>query len=352
MSDNIYQRNGVWYARIQVAGRDHRRSLKTASKAEAKRRLTAMLAQMSPYHGTVRHSFTDVLDAGLADVRSHLKDKTFDRYMQSALILNRHFENRLFDTIDKRAVLEFIEARKKEHISIRTIRNDLSVLSLAAEYAIGQDWVGTNPVTQIGKRPMRYKAPVFVLPPDDDIELVLSSVAGPLEQLCRFLRHTGMRRDEAAYLRWDDVDLPRCAATLFDTKSGKVRTVALNPKAMEIVRARPHSIRSDHVFTRNDGEPYRQVSPGWREAIYRAQAKRKFHRFRLHDLRHIYAIEYLRENGNLYSLQKQLGHGSIRQTEWYLQFLTPDEQEKAKSGPAQNPAQMHRFELKEGAKNG
>ncbi len=67
---------------------------------------------------------------------------------------------------------------------------------------------------------------------------------------------------------------------------------------------------------------------------------------------HIYAIEYLRSGGNLYALQKQLGHGSIRQTEWYLQFLTPEEQERAKSGSAQNPAQVHRFTVANGAENG
>src|SRR5690606_26282719 len=89
------------------------------------------------------------------------------------------------------------------------------------------------------------------------------------------------------------------------------------------------------------------------EAMYRAlKRKPKFHRFRLHDLRHIYAINYLREGGNLYALQKQLGHGSIRQTEEYLQFLTPEEQEKVKAGSAQNPAQVHRFPVAEGEKNG
>jgi len=350
--DNLYERNGVFYARIQVAGRDVRRSLKTGSKAEAKRRLKAMLAQLSPYHGTARRSVTDVLDAALLDAKGHLKEKTLDRYTQSALILNRHFTG-FFDAIDRRAVLDFIEARKADGVSIRTIKNDLSVLSVAAEYAIEHDLAGTNPVTQIGKRSLRYKPSVFVLPPDADIELVLSSVAGPLEQLCRLLRHTGMRRDEAVNLRWQDVDMKRGAATLPITKAGTSRTVSLSAKALEILKGRPRQIATDLIFTRNDGQPYTGVSQGWREAVYRALKKRpKLQRFRLHDLRHIYAIEYLRDGGNLYVLQKQLGHGSIRQTEWYLQFLTPDEQEKVKSQSAQNPAQLHRFTVAGGAKNG
>lgn len=303
-----------------------------------------MLAGLSPYHGSIRQPFGEVLVAYLADARTHLKGKTFDRYTQSALILNRYFKGRFWDTIDKRAVLDFIAARKDEGVSIRTIKNDLSVLSGAAEYAVEHDWAGTNPVTQIGKRPLRHKPAAFVLPTPADIELALSSVSGPLEQLCRFLRHTGMRRDEAAFLRWQDVDLKRGAATLGNTKNNLTRTVALNDAAVAIIKARPHSLKCDLIFTRLDGLPYSQVSPGWREAMYRAaKAKPKFRRFRLHDLRHIYAIEYLRDGGNLYALQKQLGHGSIRQTEYYLQFLTPEEQEKVKAGPSQNPAHIHRF---------
>lgn len=315
--------------------------------------MNAMLAQISPYHGTVRQKVIDVLDAALADAKPHLKEKTLNRYLQSAIILNRHFEGKIFDTIDKRAVQDFIAARKADGLTIRTIKNDLSVLSIAAEYAIEQDWAGTNPVANLSKRTLRQKRKTFVLPPPEDIELGLSCVAGPLEQLCRFLLSTGARRDEAVNLLWDDVDIARRSATLRDTKNRATRTIALSDEAMAIAQARPRSIKCKNVFTRNDGEAYRQASPGWREAMYRAiKRKPKFNRFRLHDLRHIYAINYLREGGNLYALQKQLGHGSIRQTEEYLQFLTPEEQEKVKAGSAQNPAQVHRFPVADSAENG
>jgi integrase/recombinase XerD len=63
-----------------------------------------------------------------------------------------------------------------------------------------------------------------------------------------------------------------------------------------------------------------------------------FRRFRFHDLRHRFAVDYLRDGGNIYDLQKILGHASIKTTEIYLDYLTPDEQEAAKR-PAQKPAQ-------------
>jgi integrase/recombinase XerD len=56
---------------------------------------------------------------------------------------------------------------------------------------------------------------------------------------------------------------------------------------------------------------------------------------RFHDLRHEYAIRYLETGGSIYTLQKLLGHGSIKQTERYLAYLTPQQQEKVTAGTAQ-----------------
>ena len=61
-----------------------------------------------------------------------------------------------------------------------------------------------------------------------------------------------------------------------------------------------------------------------------AIGKRAGVQFRRHDLRHRFAVDYLRAGGSIYDLQQILGHASIRTTEDYLRFLTPDEQRTAK----------------------
>lgn len=333
MPDNLYRRNKTWYARIQVAGQERRWSLKTANRAEAERRLKMELANISPYHGSVRKKATDVIDAYLSDAETTLKPKTLARYLQSAVKLHEHIGDQWWEQIDKKAVLQYISDRKAEGVKIPTIRRDLTVLSGAAEYAKDQDWSGTNPVTLIGKRALRYKQPVFVRPSPEDIELALSCVHGPLQDMCRFIRETGLRRDEAVFLTWDDVDIKRAAARLTETKSSMQRTISLSNVALNILNSRPRHISSNLCFPRNDGEPYQSATGGWREATARAKKRRAtFKHFGLHGLRHIFAIEALEAGGNLYTLQQQLGHGSIRQTEWYLQFLTPEEQMEAKMG--------------------
>jgi len=49
-----------------------------------------------------------------------------------------------------------------------------------------------------------------------------------------------------------------------------------------------------------------------------------FARFRIHDLRHAFAVRWLEAGGNIYRLQKHLGHASIKTTEGYLDHVPED----------------------------
>jgi integrase/recombinase XerD len=63
---------------------------------------------------------------------------------------------------------------------------------------------------------------------------------------------------------------------------------------------------------------------------------------RLHDLRHLFAVTYLRQGGNIYCLQKLLGHASIKTTELYLDYLTHDEVMLAQFGDGGHKAKRER----------
>lgn len=359
MSDNLYKRNGIWYARVQVAGRDRRKSLQTANRAEAKKRLDMFLEQQSPYHGTVRMKFEDVTAEYLADAETTLKPATHTRYKSSILTMAETFAGRWWDSITTDTLLAYISERKKV-AKIPTIKRDLTALSQAAEYAIERQWAGTNPVTAIPKRPLRYKTPTFKRPSARSVALGIECAHGNLKPLARFLLATGMRLAEGVTLERDQITIRRKTATLTETKNGSARTVTLNDAAIEILKVQ--ALFTKLVFPAIDREtgekrPYKQASTNWQDAQKRAILKAKeqgwtFERFRLHDLRHVYAIDYLANGGNIYLLQQQLGHGSIRQTEWYLQFLSPEEQVAAKFGSAQKPAHPQRFTLAGGEENG
>lgn len=81
------------------------------------------------------------------------------------------------------------------------------------------------------------------------------------------------------------------------------------------------------IFWHGQGRRYRNLSSRF-QALTR---RRDFagERFRLHDLRHRSAVAAMKDGASIYDVQAWLGHGSIKTTEIYLRYLTPEEQRVA-----------------------
>jgi integrase/recombinase XerD len=188
----------------------------------------------------------------------------------------------------------------------------------------------------------------IVLPSEADIAAVVALAPGNFARLIRFAQYTGMREEECASLEAGQIDRRRKAVTLTRTKTDRPRTVTLDDRALETLPVASAGtvvpLRAKWVFWHGGGERYLNVASRFAAIRARAEAAAKeagkpFRRFRFHDLRHWFAVDYLRRGGSIYDLQKELGHASIKTTEIYLAHLTPDEQRSAK-GPAQNPARV------------
>lgn len=152
-----------------------------------------------------------------------------------------------------------------------------------------------------------------------------------------FALNTGCRLGEIAALSWDKVDLELGFATItstFDTKKKEVaqrtkgkrfRKVPLNKDCVGLLRQmilEGRSRESSLVFAGVDAE-YISHEKFRRDlkliGLNTALEQRKtFHCFR-----HTFASEFMRRGGDLYQLQKVLGHSSITQTEKYAHF-SPD----------------------------
>lgn len=323
--ERLYERGGVFYARIKVDGVEHRRSLKTRDRAEAQKRLDKWLIGVSPYKGTLRHTFKEA--AALWITAGEWKPKTLAGYIKLLTVLDAHFGERYWDQVDKAALQAFADERREAGAGTATINRYLTVISGIADHVRElPGWPELNPVSLLPKKPRREKRHPYIRPPAEDIEAYFDRMKGTFGELCRFALLTGARMSEISGLK--RLDARHGKAQLWMTKS-KFRVITLSEEAKAIVERQPKSALSDTLFNTRDGTPYLRVTEMWREIVNRAQKMaqrdgRKLTRMRFHDLRHEYAIRYLENGGSLYTLQLHLGHSSIKQTESYLRYLTPE----------------------------
>ena len=148
-----------------------------------------------------------------------------------------------------------------------------------------------------------------------------------------------MREEEIGSLERRQVRLTDQAIDLWKTKTNRPRTVDLDSRAVGTLSGTPSQLRKPWFFWHHEGQRYKNISSRFAAITARAiDGELTETRFRFHDLRHWYAVDYLRQGGNIYDLQKQLGHESLKTTEGYLRYLTPEQARNAKFGQRANPA--------------
>ncbi|MFN3698190.1 MAG: tyrosine-type recombinase/integrase [Pseudobdellovibrio sp.] len=157
--------------------------------------------------------------------------------------------------------------------------------------------------------------------------------------------NTGMRKGELAGLCWDRVSFQENTISVTRTrdrhglkertKTGIKRVVPMNSitRATLLKVFRFQSGQSKFVFADSKGIPI-ETHHLYRD-FEKAQIKAGMSRtIRFHDLRHTFASQFMLNGGNIYDLQKILGHTSIVMTQRYA-HISQEHLQKA----------MSRFEL-------
>ena len=144
--------------------------------------------------------------------------------------------------------------------------------------------------------------------------------------------NTGMRIGEIAALQMKKIDFangiiiisnaiknPKGGGTKLGTTKGKItRYFHMNQRVQEILkRLIRDKSGEEYVFTNRRGNP---ISPGGftTQKFIPLQVRLGIKKpLRFHDLRHTYASNFVMSGGQLYSLQKILGHKKIETTQIY-----------------------------------
>lgn len=335
---NLYKRGDRWWARFKVNGVEYRRSLSTTVRAEAERRLKAVKREVEDearFGIAPPMSWQTVVLAWNQQATSDLSPKTVTRYLVSLRQCHSMLDGTDVRKIDVPKLRELVKARRIQGATTATIRRDLTAISSVLDYAIGEGWLQENPTLTIRHKRMREKRDPIQLPSNEDIAAVMAKAPPRFADAIAFARETGMREDEIFGLTYRQ--LSKDAITIVG-KRGRLRVIPYTPTARRIVARQAQFIGSAYVFHHTDGRRWSSPSSRFgdiRRGVAKAaqKAAQEFHPFRFHDLRHLFAVEYLKAGkGSLYDLQQLLGHESVKTTEIYLAFLTPEEKKAAMHG--------------------
>jgi integrase len=176
---------------------------------------------------------------------------------------------------------------------------------------------------------------------DDEVRRFLSAASEEDEYvavLYGLAIYTGMRAGEIAGVEWPDIDLERRLVTVqrsFDgpTKSDRVRYVPILDPLLPVLRAWRLRHPGRLVFTNQAGTMLQPSARVFQEVLHRVLARAGFPQIerngkdrpylRFHDLRHTFASRWVMKGGDLFKLQRILGHQSVQMTMRYA-HLAPD----------------------------
>ncbi len=347
--DNLFLREGVWWARFQVNGRDIKRSLRTASRAEARRRLGPLLdraeveraAHLLPDGPKV---WEDAVQRWEALHASQIKPSSLKRYVVSLRQVDPHFAGAPVGSIDGPAIARFVAARKAGGASDPTVRRDLAIVSRVIKAARRAGWTTHDPVPdekaelKESRRAVRrlrtrriaaaIRAARTSMTPDDRPHL---------PDLLRLIARTGAREDEASRVAWSDFDFPartlafRGGKTDADENAGRV--VVLPERAARWLASLPRAPKPNagpwYIFQDRGGGHLKQVAQRFARVVERHRgAWWTEPRWTVHHLRHTYAMARLladdrpgrrdHQPRGIHALSLHLGHASVKTTEIYL----------------------------------
>lgn len=228
--------------------------------------------------------------------------------------------------VSKQHIVQFMASQS--NVSAKTLRNYHADLSALWQWAIQQGGCSENPVRQI-KAPVAEKKTIL---PFSKIEIfsILEAAnrsSNPLQNraIILLLLDTGIRASELCNLTINDLNSVTNHILIFG-KGKKERVIPISKNTFnaieEYLRQRKQKTPNSPLFAKTNGKSLDRVLLG--RILARLGTEAGVSRVFPHRFRHTFAIQFLRNGGNIYSLQKILGHSTLDMVKRYLAIAQHD----------------------------
>jgi integrase len=216
-------------------------------------------------------------------------------------------------SINRNHFTAYQQARKASIVTNRTINKELDYFRGFLRWCRVEKQM---PLARIegGKLPYNRPLPIVLSPGE---VLAIIEAAEPLYQALFICYYSmGLRKSEALNLRWGDIDTANKQIRV-QQKGGSFKILPASDWLLESVkRITPENARAaDYVFVSKwTGKPLQNL----RKAIERACKKAKVTKYvHAHLFRHSIAVHFMADGVNQRMIQRFMGHGDSKSTEFY-----------------------------------
>ena len=317
---SVYKRGKVWWIDYRVGGQRRREAIGPV-KDEARIALAERLKDVRQGRNPeLRRIDPKAFDEMVTEFKErHVSTKRDAKgYAKNLKVLEDHFKGKTLQEITPDVIQRFTTDRLEEKVSGATVNRNRACLSKLFACAI--DWGyygGENPVRRV--RPFKESPGRVRFLTADEATALMTGAADHIKPIILTMLHTGGRVTETLRLRWQDVDLDR-GVLYFDqtnTKSGKQREIPLSQElaAMLKERKKVRGIKDVERFLFTwQGKPIERFATAFTTARKRAKLGPDV---TPHTCRHTFASAYVINGGDLYRLQRYMGHSTIALTQRY-----------------------------------
>ncbi len=327
-----FWKRGTLWGRIRLKGRKpFVRPLDTDDTKLAAQRFDKIKAEFigRVKHGEARYSLEEAIKRWHTGLSDRVSEKTARRYLCSLEQISPYLNGTFIDQINGALIADIVNGRRAAGVTVSTIKRDLVALSSVMGFCIDEGWLEANPVLPRLGRLKERRVPIM-LPELADVATVITKAGATMKGIIAAALATGCRQDELAKAKVVHFSDNHRQLTVIG-KRNKMRTIDLSDAAYAIIRAAARAATGSALFPSEDGGHHKSIQTSFYRLV--KNLGDKITRFRFHDLRHRFAVDYLKNKvGSIYELQQHLGHTSVKTTEMYLDYLSAPEKHAVQFG--------------------
>lgn len=244
------------------------------------------------------------------------------------LVMMNYPETKPVKEISEETVLEYIGAMREQELSTATINHYLRVLRVFVYWCAEKGYLNRFKIKLVkGQEPPKE---TYTL---EELTLLLQKPVNDNFKdwrswaVINWIMATGNRCRTICELRMRDIDIDGQEIILEQTKAKRLQVIPMSSALAHILEVyiasfRGNALPEDYLFCNCGGE--KLTENALKLAIRDYNRSRGVERTSIHAFRHTYAKLWIRNSGDVFKLQKMLGHSTLDMTRRYVNLFTED----------------------------